>query len=63
MNPTQQPCQIEVLSPDLTEEMLEELAIMAMEADEDGEPMAARDAFEVAAVVQACILHREETPR
>lgn len=61
MNPEREVFTFECLPPDLSEEMLEELAIMAMEGhgEDEEEPMDKRDAFLVAALVQACILESE----
>ncbi|MFO0966520.1 MAG: hypothetical protein U0793_13170 [Gemmataceae bacterium] len=61
MNPTQPTFPGEPLSRDLTEEMLEELAIMTLEAQEDDAEhhMERREAIEVAAIVQAWILEQE----
>lgn len=60
MNPTSAVPPLPLLPRDLNEEMLEELAIIAMEAreEDDDVPMPQKEAFQVAAFVQACILER-----
>lgn len=65
MNPEREQPTFECLPPDLSEEMLEELAILAMEGhgEDEEEPMDKKDAFAVAALVRAHILEHETEER